>query len=290
MEKYRPIEKKSTEKDTFYDKASQMLSYPLIMLIFSSSFANAHFLSTNYLLHCTFFNKKLLPLEIYVHGGQADAFLLCFSVDNITSFQNITSKWQPEVKHHCPKVPYVLVATKTDLRQESEAEDAVDKEGEDDEVHYCSPLYNSKAAKAARMLKDAYREKKHSHQREAKTVASHAMGKNKNSTKNGTDVSVDVHGDGAHREHQRNTRATVSVATASAGGIASNTSSATVENSAVSGSSLYVSQDMGKRLAVKLKAASYVECSAKTLRGVDQVSLLSHLLVFAFACFLSYWI
>lgn len=43
-------------------------------------------------------------------------FLLCFSVDNIHSYDNITSKWSPEVTHHCPKAKLVLVGTKTDLR------------------------------------------------------------------------------------------------------------------------------------------------------------------------------
>ncbi|OPL21300.1 ras-related 1-like c3 botulinum toxin substrate, partial [Mytilus galloprovincialis] len=46
-----------------------------------------------------------------------DVFVLCYSVDNKASFQNIKSKWYPEVSHHCPDVPIVLVATKTDLRK-----------------------------------------------------------------------------------------------------------------------------------------------------------------------------
>ncbi|OPL20980.1 ras-related 1-like c3 botulinum toxin substrate, partial [Mytilus galloprovincialis] len=48
-----------------------------------------------------------------------DVFVLCYSVDNKASFQNIKSKWYPEVSHHCPDVPIVLVATKTDLRKKS---------------------------------------------------------------------------------------------------------------------------------------------------------------------------
>ena len=45
-----------------------------------------------------------------------DVFLMCFSIDNRVSFENIRSKWIPEVRHHCPTVPIVLVATKLDLR------------------------------------------------------------------------------------------------------------------------------------------------------------------------------
>lgn len=33
-----------------------------------------------------------------------------------TSFYNIAEKWTYEIKHHCPKVPIVLVGTQSDLR------------------------------------------------------------------------------------------------------------------------------------------------------------------------------
>lgn len=49
-----------------------------------------------------------------------NVFLLCFSVDSITSYNNVASKWQPEVRHHCPKAAFVLVGTKTDLRNSSD--------------------------------------------------------------------------------------------------------------------------------------------------------------------------
>jgi len=45
-----------------------------------------------------------------------DVFLLCFSVVYPTSFYNIAEKWTYEIKHHCPKVPVVLVGTQSDLR------------------------------------------------------------------------------------------------------------------------------------------------------------------------------
>jgi len=47
--------------------------------------------------------------------------IICFAVDNRTSYDNVESKWMPEVRHHCPDSPVVLVATKTDLRYESDA-------------------------------------------------------------------------------------------------------------------------------------------------------------------------
>ncbi|XP_033625044.1 rho-related protein racA-like [Asterias rubens] len=48
-----------------------------------------------------------------------DIFVLSFSVASRDSFLNIESKWLPEIKHHMPGVPILLVATKTDLRQGS---------------------------------------------------------------------------------------------------------------------------------------------------------------------------
>ena len=40
---------------------------------------------------------------------QTDVFLICFSVTSPSSFENVTSKWYPEIKHHCPDAPMILV-------------------------------------------------------------------------------------------------------------------------------------------------------------------------------------
>ncbi|UYV78761.1 RhoL [Cordylochernes scorpioides] len=39
-------------------------------------------------------------------------------IDNMASYNNIVTKWQPEIKHYCNKAPYILVGTKADLRNE----------------------------------------------------------------------------------------------------------------------------------------------------------------------------
>ncbi|BFU18278.1 Rho family GTPase [Entamoeba histolytica HM-1:IMSS-B] len=49
---------------------------------------------------------------------QTDVFLLCFSVVSPPSFENISSKWKPEVSHHCPNAPCLLIGTKIDIRDE----------------------------------------------------------------------------------------------------------------------------------------------------------------------------
>ena len=46
---------------------------------------------------------------------QTDVFLVCFSVVSPTSFENVADKWAPEISHHRPGVPKILVGTKLDL-------------------------------------------------------------------------------------------------------------------------------------------------------------------------------
>jgi len=48
---------------------------------------------------------------------KTDIFLLCFSVVSPYSFENIKETWLPELRHHCPTVPTILVGTKIDLRE-----------------------------------------------------------------------------------------------------------------------------------------------------------------------------
>jgi len=59
---------------------------------------------------------RLRPLSY----PQTDVFLLSFSIIAPSSFENISAKWYPEVSHHCPNTPIVLVGTKLDLREDKE--------------------------------------------------------------------------------------------------------------------------------------------------------------------------
>lgn len=53
---------------------------------------------------------RLRPLSY----PQTDVFLICFSVASPSSFENVTSKWYPEIKHHCPDAPMILVGESKD--------------------------------------------------------------------------------------------------------------------------------------------------------------------------------
>mmetsp|Transcript_23994 Transcript_23994/g.53319 ORF Transcript_23994/g.53319 Transcript_23994/m.53319 type:complete len:185 (+) Transcript_23994:197-751(+) len=59
-----------------------------------------------------------------------DVFLICFSLDAHTSFENIKNKWYPEIKHHSPGTPFILVGTKLDTRTEGKAEYVTKSMGE----------------------------------------------------------------------------------------------------------------------------------------------------------------
>ncbi|EDW84787.1 uncharacterized protein Dwil_GK14302 [Drosophila willistoni] len=56
--------------------------------------------------------ERLRPLSY----PNTNCFLLCYSISSRTSFENIKSKWWPEIRHYSNNVPVVLVGTKLDLR------------------------------------------------------------------------------------------------------------------------------------------------------------------------------
>ena len=58
---------------------------------------------------------RLRPLSY----PQTDVFLVAFSLISRASFENVKQKWYPELKHHCPNVPMILVGTKLDLRSDA---------------------------------------------------------------------------------------------------------------------------------------------------------------------------
>ena len=49
---------------------------------------------------------------------QTDLFLVLFSLSNRHSFEAVERHWVPEITHHCPDVPWVLVGTHSDVFDE----------------------------------------------------------------------------------------------------------------------------------------------------------------------------
>lgn len=79
------------------------------------------------------YGKKQVSLGLWDTAGQedydrirplsypdTDVFLVCFSVVNPNSWDNVTTKWVPELRIHCATAPIVLVGTKIDLRADEE--------------------------------------------------------------------------------------------------------------------------------------------------------------------------
>jgi len=84
---------------------------------------------------------KLVELALWDTAGQedydrlrplsypdTDVILMCFSVDSHDSLENIHAKWVPEVQHFCPNVPFLLIATKKDLRNDPATRQALLRE------------------------------------------------------------------------------------------------------------------------------------------------------------------
>ncbi|XP_019352330.1 rho-related GTP-binding protein RhoD isoform X2 [Alligator mississippiensis] len=57
---------------------------------------------------------RLRPLSY----TEANIVLMCYDVTSPSSYDNILTKWYPEVNHFCKGVPIVLVGCKTDLRKD----------------------------------------------------------------------------------------------------------------------------------------------------------------------------
>ncbi|KAF5286649.1 hypothetical protein FQR65_LT12480 [Abscondita terminalis] len=85
---------------------------------------------------------RLRPLSY----PQTDVFLICFSVASPSSFENVTSKWYPEIKHHCPDAPMILVGTKIDLRDDRETLNSLADQG-------LSPIKREQGQKLANKIR-----------------------------------------------------------------------------------------------------------------------------------------
>ena len=77
--------------------------------------------------------KKTVSLGLWDTAGQedydrlrplsypgTDVYLVCFSVVEPSLFANVREKWVPEITHHSPGTPFILVGTQTDLRESPE--------------------------------------------------------------------------------------------------------------------------------------------------------------------------
>ena len=90
---------------------------------------------------------RLRPLSY----PQTDVFLICFSIVSPPSFDNVKAKWFPEIEHHAPNVPIILVGTKLDLREDRATMDAL-RQKRMEPVSYEQALQVSKEIRARKYL------------------------------------------------------------------------------------------------------------------------------------------
>eukprot|EP00004_Rigifila_ramosa_P015698 TRINITY_DN3663_c0_g1_i2.p1 TRINITY_DN3663_c0_g1~~TRINITY_DN3663_c0_g1_i2.p1 ORF type:complete len:370 (-),score=82.28 TRINITY_DN3663_c0_g1_i2:981-2063(-) len=68
---------------------------------------------------------RLRPLSY----PQTDVFIVCYSVVSPSSRDNVRAKWIPEITHHAPDVPILILGTKTDLRNDSNVKERLAARG-----------------------------------------------------------------------------------------------------------------------------------------------------------------
>ncbi|KAL7714724.1 Rho-related GTP-binding protein RhoG [Entamoeba marina] len=49
-----------------------------------------------------------------------DVFIICYSITDKVSYENVESKWKLKVEYHCPNIPIVLISIKNDIRENNE--------------------------------------------------------------------------------------------------------------------------------------------------------------------------
>lgn len=90
---------------------------------------------------------RLRPLSY----PQTDVFLICFSIVSPPSFDNVKAKWYPEIDHHAPNIPIILVGTKLDLREDPATLEAL-RQKRMEPVSYDQALVCAKEIKAHKYL------------------------------------------------------------------------------------------------------------------------------------------
>jgi len=105
------------EPRTSWMVSSDVALEPLGACFFWLIFGNARYSISESLYAGQEDYDKLRPLS---YPG-TNVFIVCFSVVSHASFDNVRRKWVPELEHHAPGTPIILVGTKIDLRDDPKA-------------------------------------------------------------------------------------------------------------------------------------------------------------------------
>ncbi|EJD07552.1 uncharacterized protein FOMMEDRAFT_115861 [Fomitiporia mediterranea MF3/22] len=109
-------------------------------------------------------DEQLIEMSLWDTAGQEEfdrlrslsyaethVILICFSVDNPTSLENVEAKWIEEILEYCPGVKLVLVALKCDLRDDRNVTERLARYGAHP-VQYEEGLQVARRIRASRYL------------------------------------------------------------------------------------------------------------------------------------------
>ncbi|KAJ7065189.1 GTP-binding protein Rho3 [Mycena amicta] len=83
--------------------------------------------------------------------AETHVVMICFSIDNPISLENVESKWLDEILEYCPGVKLVLVALKCDLRDDLSVKERLHRHGAHP-VQYEEGLTVARRIRASRYL------------------------------------------------------------------------------------------------------------------------------------------
>ncbi|KIY69204.1 hypothetical protein CYLTODRAFT_436258 [Cylindrobasidium torrendii FP15055 ss-10] len=115
-------------------------------------------------VHDLIVDDQMVELSLWDTAGQEEfdrlrslsyaethVIMICFSVDNPISLENVESKWLDEILEYCPGVKLVLVALKCDLRDDGAVKDRLSRYGTHP-VEYEEGLSVARRIRASRYL------------------------------------------------------------------------------------------------------------------------------------------
>ncbi|KAF9478286.1 hypothetical protein BDN70DRAFT_860383 [Pholiota conissans] len=115
-------------------------------------------------VHDIYVDEQLVELSLWDTAGQEEfdrlrslsyaethVIMICFSVDNPVSLENVESKWLDEILEYCPGVKLVLVALKCDLRDDPAIKERLKRYGTHP-VQYEEGLAVARRIRASRYL------------------------------------------------------------------------------------------------------------------------------------------
>ncbi|KDQ61621.1 hypothetical protein JAAARDRAFT_31097 [Jaapia argillacea MUCL 33604] len=115
-------------------------------------------------VHDVYVDDQLVELSLWDTAGQEEfdrlrslsyaethVVMICFSVDNPTSLENVEAKWIDEILEYCPGVKLVLVALKCDLRDDRSVKERLARYGTHP-IQYEEGLTVARRIRASRYL------------------------------------------------------------------------------------------------------------------------------------------